>query len=354
MPQLADRIERARNRIGDLKAVVLPDFFLDHFVRLADYGGFQRQAEGIHARGGGNLLTGPQSFRLGGNAANTVFALGRLGVPAALVTRTDRFGAAVIRETMDGLPVDTSCVTIGDRSSSTVALEFHEEGSNVMLSDPGPLRDLTLDDLDPDGGEDLWRHIGTADAVAVTNWSQTIEHGTQILQAVTARAHENDAFTFLDTGDPTHRGEDSRRLLLDGDALRHVDAWGMNENELLHFARHAEPGATGFAEAAQAIRSTFRGRLDVHTWEEVFSIDDGGLTRCGTYLLEPLRLTGSGDAWNAGNLLGQMLGLDTGERLCVANAVAALTITGPDGMPPDLDTLVHFLRHRPYQERRLG
>lgn len=365
MPSLADRVASGRTPLAKAQVVVLPDFFLDHFVTLDSFDAFQEGTERIHGRGGGNLLTGAQSFRVGGNAANTVYALGRLGVPTTLVTRTDRFGALVLRDAFEGLPLDTSCIQVVERSSATVALELKD--ANVMLSDPGPLAAFGPADLESIPG--AWSKIDQADAVVLTNWSQTLEHGTHLLEGVTARARENGAFTFLDTGDPTHR-KDAADLLRPGGPLKEVAAWGMNENELRFFARLAEGDAgddpthtptpsedaapmTGAAiiEAARTLRRVYTGRLDVHTGHAVFTFEGDEPVGCGTYIVDPLRLTGSGDAWNAGNLLGELLGVAPLERLCLANAVAALTITAPDGAPPTLDGLVDFLRKRPFEER---
>lgn len=360
MVSLAERVQEAKGRLGELRMVVLPDFFLDHFIALDTFAPFQRQATGIHDRGGGNLLTGPQSFRVGGNAANTAYALGRLGLPTTLITQTDRFGASVLDDAFKGLPVDTSCIQIGARTSATAALEFKD--ANVMLSDPGPLARFGPDDLE--AIPRAWPAIERADAVALTNWSQTLDHGTHLLETVMMRAQRAGAFTFLDTGDPTHRGAAARELLDGGRPLEHVSAWGMNENELRFFAAlaknegqrettdrpHDDPQAE-LEAAALALRSAYPGRLDVHTGTSVFSLGHNGPVGCGTFLVEPLRLTGSGDAWNAGNLLGEMLGEVTEERLCLANAVAALTITAADGLPPTLDQLIDFLHKRPFESR---
>jgi sugar/nucleoside kinase (ribokinase family) len=56
-----------------------------------------------------------------------------------------------------------------------------------------------------------------------------------------------------------------------------------------------------------------------------------------------LRATGAGDAWNAGNILGDALGLSEGGRLTLANAAAAYYVSSSDGMHPTRKQLTKFL-----------
>ena len=50
------------------------------------------------------------------------------------------------------------------------------------------------------------------------------------------------------------------------------------------------------------------------------------------------------DAWNAGNIMGEMLGLDDELRLFLANSVAAFYISDPNGNHPSIEDLISFLR----------
>lgn len=56
-----------------------------------------------------------------------------------------------------------------------------------------------------------------------------------------------------------------------------------------------------------------------------------------TFCVEPLRVTGAGDSWNSGNILGHLAGL------ALANAVAGLYISGKDGIAPTLAEVARFL-----------
>ena len=63
-----------------------------------------------------------------------------------------------------------------------------------------------------------------------------------------------------------------------------------------------------------------------------------------TFNVKVLRATGAGDAWNAGNILGDHNGLSDECRLTLANAVSACYLSSEDGMHPTKEKLAAFLR----------
>lgn len=337
MGDLARKLMAQRGGLSSHRVVVLPDFFLDHFVPLPNLQESEGHIRRIHRQGGGNLLTGPHLLRVGGNAANTAYVLGRLGVPTALVARADSTGRSLLDASLGAAGVDLSAVQEALHSASTVALEFHD-GANVMLSDSGPVSDYRPEDLGPKE----WELLDRADAVFVTNWSQSTKGGTALLRAVVPRARSRGSFTYLDTGDPTHRGRDALELFADDAILRHLSAWSMNENEVRHFSSLLSPSPTPRALEAEAriVAQRYPGRLDVHTREGAFSLEADRLTRVPSYPFTPLRRTGAGDAWNAGNVLGGLLGWSDRDRLTLANAVAACTLLSPTAEPPRFGDVV--------------
>lgn len=344
MTALGDRLERAADRIADLRVTCLPDLFIDHVLPVRDAAAFHDDLQRVRRRGGGNLMVAGQSLRLGGNAANTAHALGRLGVPVSLIARTDPVGRALLEATVAGLPVDTEGVHADADAATTLALEYagadDGDGANVMVSDPGPLPGLGPDVLD-----DADRHrIATSDLVLVTNWSMCTEHGTQLAADVLRSARRAGVRTMMDTADPTHRGAGARDLLDAPDVLANLDVWSVNAVEAAHFAgldsgnAPADPVA-----AARVLAGLFDGRVDLHTDRLAASTTGDDATIVGTFDVRPERLTGAGDAWNAGNILGDLLELEPRDRLTLANAVAAATITSVDGRPPGLDAVIELM-----------
>jgi sugar/nucleoside kinase (ribokinase family) len=62
------------------------------------------------------------------------------------------------------------------------------------------------------------------------------------------------------------------------------------------------------------------------------------------YDVELRRSTGAGDAWNAGNIFGALLGLTTAFRLCLANAVAGYYVSSKRAVHPTVDDLIAFIK----------
>lgn len=322
----------------------LPDLFLDHLVPLPEPRTFLDEAADVAGRGGGNIATGAQTVELGGNAANLALALARLGVDVDLVAPTDGEGLRRAREVLEGAGGDVAGVRDVGRASRTVALEMDGEGSggaNVMLSDPGPLRGFGPGDL-VEADRD---RIRGADVAAVTNWAKTRPGGTALLEAVAGWAREGGTAVYLDTSDPATRPrEEVHDLLAPEGPLEGVDVWGMNEHEARAFGRAAGLDEPDVDEAAEVLAGRVGGRVDVHTAEEALTRGSGGGRRVPAFDVDAARRTGAGDAWNAGNILADLLGSPDGERLRVAHAVAALAVR--DGEPPTREPVAAFLEDR--------
>lgn len=320
--------------------VAMPDFFLDHFVPMPPFPSAVEAMTAIHARGGGNLHGGGQSIQAGGNAANTAHALARLGVRVHLVARTSPFGLAYLRETLGRAGVDLQQIRSDGRLASTVALEFQPGPRNVMLSDAGSVAEYGPADLD----DNVRTLIEGADAVLLANWSQTHRFGTELAEAVLKEARRGRALTYVDTGDPASRRADIPDFLSRIASSPSLDVFAMNESELRIFGDGDVAGEEAILATGARLAKRMSATLDVHTAEFAATWGPRGDARVATRRIRPLRATGAGDAWNAGNLLGYALGLTPGERLDVANAVAGLYLAAAHGLPPTLSEVVRALR----------
>jgi sugar/nucleoside kinase (ribokinase family) len=95
-------------------------------------------------------------------------------------------------------------------------------------------------------------------------------------------------------------------------------------------------------ESARILASHLSARIDLHTtsFSATFTKKDEIIV--SAFKVPALRATGAGDAWNAGNIIGDACGLSDGGRLALANAVAAYYISSPDGTHPTRKQLIKF------------
>lgn len=346
MGDMDDIPEDAADRLARCRVVALPDLFLDHVVPVGDGEAFLAEAAEVRRRGGGNIRTVAQELRPGGNAANTALGLARLGVPTTLVAATDGPARLLLERAAEDAPLDLDSVAATDRPARTVALEStggargtDGTGANVMLSDAGYVAGFGPEDV-PDAA---WEAIASADAVLVANWSQTRSHGTRLLEAVVEAAPPG--AVYMDTGDMSRRG-DALRGLLSSPALPSLGTWAMNENEARTLVRALGMDTSGKSDGKADARMAPWGtalaarlgiRIDLHTgaWAGSFRADEAVEAR--GFEIKAKRLTGAGDAWNAGNITASLLGLDHRARLRIAHGVAALSLRSP--APPRLDDL---------------
>jgi ribokinase len=313
------------------RVIVLPDAYIDALLRLPSWNKMRPQMERVIRNGGGNIPVGPVEFKLGGNAANMAIALARLGAHVDLITKTDELGRFFLERAAGGSPLNIEAVEVGPTASATLALEF--EGSNLMLSHSGPLHDFGPRKLK----RHHWKLIDSADAVVIVNWAQN-HQGTELLKAVADRAKKHDVFVYTDTGDPRHRGPAALRdLIRQRKVWDRIDAWGLNENEVRAFSGSRRGTLPALAKS---LSKRISGNLDVHTRHWAASIQNGRLVKVPALPDKPKRLTGAGDAWNAGNLAGYLLGWKDETRLSFAHKVATKYVTGESGLPPTPKDLV--------------
>jgi len=347
-----------------MKVVLLPDFYLDHFVMFEDrtFPEFQNVASPMIKRGGGSIPFIPHHIMRGGNAANCASALASLGAHVTLIVRTSGLGLDLLKRFMPS-NIDLSRVKADGRLATTVALEFKKEKgaglANVMIEDCGSVGDFDFEKLD---SGDL-KIIKEADYVGVFNWSQN-KMANDLLLGVSGllKKSKSQARLFFDSGDPSQRMNDVPALLsiLEDPSRSRIRSFSLNENEAVLFASHydrkiqrkasnrevtisKELALTALSLLGEKLRAC--ERLDLHTSTYSASFSEGRLTECPAFTnIRALRATGAGDSFNAGDMIGDYLGLPDPARLLLANAVAASYLSNPEGFHPTLDELEKFIK----------
>jgi sugar/nucleoside kinase (ribokinase family) len=346
-------IEFLESDIGDFNVVVMPDFFLDRLICLDyDLKTFSGKVGVVVERKGGSIDNVDQAEFRGGNAANTASALANLGVSVTPIICTDKLGARLLKIHFERLNVDLSHIKICEKPSITTALEFKTESgkTNVMLRDVGSLADFGPELLDKGDFETLKE----ADYVCVFNWAGTRHFGTELAEEVFRYVKKvGEGKTYYDTADPTPNKEKIPQLVKRVLQGRDLDVLSVNENEAKCYAKQItiklgevmqkslslEDSAK---ESAKVLASRISARVDLHTTRFSATFTKKKSVIVPAFKVPVLRATGAGDAWNAGNILGDAFKLSDEGRLTLANAVAAYYISSPVGRHPTRKKLLRF------------
>jgi len=343
-----------KKNLKECKAVVMPDFFLDRLINLDwEVAEFSGLVEEVAKRKGGSIDGIPQADLRGGNAINVASALAHLGVKVTPIVCTSEFGLQQIKYHFKNTPIDTSYIKTRGKASITTALEFknQNEKTNVMLRDLGALTDFGPANLD----DDDYGLIEDADYVCLFNWAGTLKFGTALAQAVFGTTkQQGKGKTYYDTADPTPNANGMPDLMDKILKTDKVDILSLNENEAITYASLLDESLKekkellGFAElameAARILAKHLPARIDLHT--SVFSATLKGKRQVvvPTFKVKVIRATGAGDAWDAGNILGDQNGLSDECRLMLANAVSACYLSDTDGLHPTKEKLSAFLK----------
>jgi len=341
------------SEIQEVNVVVMPDFFLDRLINLnCNVKNFYRMLGKVVKRKGGSIDGIKQVDLKGGNAVNTASALAALDVDVTPMVCTSKSGLKLIRFYLKLRKVDLSHVKIFDNASITTAIELENEKGkvNVMLRDVGALADFGphhLNDKD-------FEVIENADYVCVFNWAGTRHFGTELAETIFRRVKTaGKGKTYCDTADPTTNKEKIPKLMKKVLQSKHVDILSLNENEAICFTSQLNDKIEKLAkaskfddlakESARILASRLSARIDLHTATFSATFTKESETIVPAFKVPVLRVTGAGDAWNAGNILGDAHGLSDDHRLALANAVAAYYISNPKGTHPTRKKLVQFI-----------
>jgi sugar/nucleoside kinase (ribokinase family) len=350
---LDELLRLLRVEFKEVNTVVMPDFFVDRLISLdCDAKDFSKTLENIIKRKGGSIDGIDQTELRGGNAVNTASALAALGMKVTPIVCTSKLGQQLIQFYLKPCMVDLSHVKIFEKLSVTTAIELKAKNgkANVMFRSVGSLVNFGPHDLDSEDFE----AIKNADYVCVFNWAGTRRFGTELARTAFryAKTHGKGK-TYYDTADPTPNKKKIPELLSDILQSRHVDILSVNENEAICYASRVSDEVEELGkrlkfeelakEAAKILASQLSARVDLHTTSFAATFTKKSATIVPGFQVRVLRTTGAGDAWNAGNIVGDAQRLSDDCRLTLANAVAACYICSPNGMHPSRKQLTNFL-----------
>jgi ribokinase len=337
MASLTDKLTKAH---PTFRVVAMPDFYLDYILRPpGTFEDLTRALEIVANRGGGNIVGWKHVVGRGGNSPNLVAQLAKLGVEVVPIIETDEIGFEVLRRSLRS--VDLSHVKTTGSMASTVSLETEYSGRrvNIMVSNPASHARFGPEKLSQSDKE----LIRQSDFVVVLNWAQN-QRGTDLAEEVFKIARQSHAVTFFDPGDLTVRSRDLRDLIERILASDLLDILSVNENELTQLSstlsEHNETNRDGSFSNAAGTLSMFGCRVDLHTPEFSASFQDGKSEKVPCLKIDPVKVTGAGDVWNAASIFAQGMNLEPNERLVFANAAAASYLGREDLNPPGLEEIL--------------
>lgn len=332
--------------------VILPDFFVDHFVLVPTFAEFIKNLENLADQGGGNILQNEQFIRRGGNCVNTASALVALGLKPKIIVTTDESGASLLR-TMVPSELELNHVHTNGRLSATVSIEteYQNRKINLMVSDSGSAAHFDFSDL---SREDL-QLVDNCGILVLVNLNHN-QHGASLAKQLFTYVKETSkAKTLMDIGDPSNNPGLIEPLV--NEVLREglVDILSLNENEAGWLAwsitgndskwKNLASQPDCWMPAAKMIGSELGIRIDLHTPQFSATILDDEIVSIPAFNVPTKIVCGAGDAWNAGNIFGELHHLSTSERLVLANALAALYVSSEDASHPTRDMIIEFLGH---------
>lgn len=339
----------------DCRVVVLPDLFLDRLINLNwDFTEFSQLVKAITKRKGGSIDGITQTDLSGGNAINVASALASLGASVTPIVCTSQYGLQQIKYYFKENAIDTSKIKLREKASVTTALEFenNNEKINVMIRDLGSLKSFGPNDLD----DSDYALIDSADYTCVFNWAGTLKFGTALAQAVFARVKaKGKGKTYCDTADPTPNISKVAELMENVLKSNKMDILSLNENEAIVYASLIDdsinykkidlPFSELSMDAARILARNLTTRIDLHTTAFSASLKDKREVIVPSFKIKALRATGAGDAWDAGNILGDRNDLSDECRLMFANAVSACYLSDPEGKHPSWNELSIFIKN---------
>ncbi|HUT00114.1 MAG TPA: carbohydrate kinase family protein [Candidatus Thermoplasmatota archaeon] len=329
-----------RKKLSTFHVVLLPDFFVDHFVFFDTVEKTCNSIKTIAAQGGGNIPGVTQRIHQGGNAANTALGLARLGMSTHLICQTDPFGMHLLQYFLGKNGVDLSGVKTDGKVAITTALEFREHCSNIMIGDPGSAATFSFERLN-DHDHEL---IASANLVGVTDWNLN-RFGTDLAWKVFERARKYNVRTFFDSSDPSPRTHDIPEMIQKVLMNPNLDIFGLNENELRYYSNNTCKTQAEMISAIKSLKKKIPARIDFHTALFSSSVQRTVTVIPSISLRTVYRSTGAGDAWNAANIFADLLGFADDERLLFANIFAGVYISSPDILHPTIDTVINFMKN---------
>ncbi len=335
VPEVLERLKRHAGSSRAPRAVLGLDGFVDRIAHRAagpdgrQFETMDEMARFLASRKENSAylsLDGVQA-RPGGNMPNTALALMAMG---AQCTCVGTLGFPSVSEAFEPLKAGAGVVSYGE-PGFCLAVEF--DACKLFLSDNGGMAGMTYEAFLRRAGETkLMKALEGADVLALLNWGEVPEMRALwrgIAEGLLPTLAKKPRYVFCDTADMTHRtGEEIEDLLETLRLLRRQarTVLSVNDGELASLTDKADlmPGGE-LRDRARALYETESVDLLVHhslRYARVFG-PEGEETLATRLAEQPVLLTGGGDNFNAGFMLGLLAGLSPNGCLMTGNAASS-------------------------------
>ena len=360
--QTAERLIGSRAQLLKYKGLVGFDGFVDSIFDVVDqrqtitkytpYSSMKKFAKKINDAAGQstNFEIIESTEKIGGNGPIMAFALSTLGAPIEYV---GMLGYPEISPVFKEFAKRAKVHSIAE-PGYTSALEFQD--GKLMFGQHATVSEVSWDTIKKRMGEANFKKLWlNADFVSMVNWTM-LPHMSAIwkkLQSEFKNAKKDKKkLMFFDLADPSKRTDADLNAALKIIAEfqdKHDVILGLNESEALQVAKvlrlkNFPKTPKGYTGLSGAIREKLNlHTVVVHPVQYACGADSEGETFvAGPYTAKPKISTGAGDHFNAGFLIGRLLGLGLAHALQLAVANSGFYVRHANS--PNREQLVRFLQ----------
>lgn len=319
----------------------------NHFKRINymnDYGKKICEAAGLSL----NVEMVPVQTKLGGNGPILANSLANQG---CRITYVGALGKNNVHPVFHELEEKVDVISISD-PGFTDAIEFLD--GKIISSKLEPLKDVNWKNLKENVGIDqLVELIDKSDLIGFENWTMIVETTDiwkNIIEKILPKLACKERKTlFIDLADPEKRTK--------GDVLEALDCLecfeeyfdtvlGLNEKEAYEIANLFGKEKQEFSnvlEVARFLKSQIKiSEIIIHPVKQACGVMTGEEAIVdGPYCEKPKLTTGAGDNFNAGFVLGKMLGFSLKESLLIGTANSGFYVRA--ARSATYDELQHFI-----------
>lgn len=360
--QTAERLIGSRAQLLKFNSLIGFDGFVDTIYQIVDqrqtitkytpFGSIKQFSKRMSDAAGKstNFEIVPVMEKIGGNGPIMGFAMATLGAPVDYV---GMLGYPKIHEVFSEFAKRSKVYSLCE-PGMTSAFEFGD--GKLMFGQHSTVQEVSWENIKKRVGEKVFRKVwNDAHFIGMVNWTMLPHMSAlwkKILSELKPSKQDKRKLMFFDLADPAKRIDAdliaALKIISEFQANQDV-ILGLNEQESLHVARvlrlkAAIKNPKDCAGLAGAIREKLAlSNVVIHPVGYACGADEAGEVSVeGPYTSKPKISTGAGDHFNAGFVIGKLLGLSMAHSLQLAVASSGFYVR--HAASPNREQLVRFLQ----------